>query len=333
MYLVRGGLRGPGDAAARGPAGGGQSAGLLLTEPIRGLADLTALLLAMPALLTAPRGDGHGVLVFPGLLAGDASTVPLRAFLRWLGYDVRGWDLGRNHGPTEAVLAGLPRAVLDHSERTGRPVSLIGWSLGGIYAREMARRHPRQVRQVITLGSPYAMHDPRQTYAYGPYQQFRLLARRRDRKLPSRRAAGPARQRAVHVGLLPLGRRGALAGVRGAGDGAAPERRGPVQPPRLRRGPGDALADRRPAGRPGGPAGPVPAAAGPATPLPAMSAAPWRSRPSPSRHRGRSPRRGERAATSATSTARCTGSNSGKRARPDGTARRSCSCTAWAART
>ena len=127
MYLVRGGLRGPGDAAPSDPAGGGRPAtGLLLTEPIRGLADVTALLLAAPALLAAPRGDGHGVLVFPGLLAGDASTVPLRAFLRWLGFDVRGWDLGRNRGPTEAVLDGLPRAVLDHAERTGRPVSLIG---------------------------------------------------------------------------------------------------------------------------------------------------------------------------------------------------------------
>ena len=113
MYLVRGGLWGPGDAS---DAGGGRPAtGLLLTEPIRGLADVTALLLAAPALAAAPRGDGHGVLVFPGLLAGDTSTMPLRAFLRWLGYDVRGWALGRNQGPTEAVLTGLPRAVLDHA--------------------------------------------------------------------------------------------------------------------------------------------------------------------------------------------------------------------------
>jgi pimeloyl-ACP methyl ester carboxylesterase len=180
MYLVRGGSRGTGDAAPPasddgGHPAGGPSAGLLLTEPIRGLADLVALLLAAPGLAAAPRGDGHGVLVFPGLLAGDSSTVPLRAFLRWLGYDVRGWDLGRNHGPSEAVLAGLPRALLDHAERTGRPVSLVGWSLGGIYAREVARRHPRQVRQVITLGSPFALHDPRQNHAHGPYRRLSFL--------------------------------------------------------------------------------------------------------------------------------------------------------------
>ena len=165
-YLVQGGPR---------SAAGGPSAGLLLTEPLRGLADLAALLLAAPGLAAAPRGDGHGVLVFPGLLAGDSSTGPLRGFLRWLGYDARGWDLGRNYGPTEAVLAGLPRALLDHAERTGRPVSLVGWSLGGVYAREMARRHPRQVRQVITLGSPYALTQPGQSHAHGPYQRLSFL--------------------------------------------------------------------------------------------------------------------------------------------------------------
>ena len=189
MYLVRGGSGGTGDAAPPasddgGHPAGGPSAGLLLTEPIRGLADLAALLLAAPGLAAAPRGDGHGVLVFPGLLAGDSSTVPLRVFLRWLGYDVRGWDLGRNHGPSEAVLAGLPRALLDHAMRTGRPVSLVGWSLGGIYAREMARRHPRQVRQVITLGSPFALHDPRQNHAHGPYRRLSFL-HAPGRKLPT----------------------------------------------------------------------------------------------------------------------------------------------------
>src|SRR5256714_14166224 len=106
MSLVRGGLRGPGNATSGNQSGGRPATGLLMTEPIRGLADLTALLLAAPALAAAPRGDGHGVLVFPGLLAGDTSTMPLRAFLRWLGYDVPGCALGRTPGPTEARLPG-----------------------------------------------------------------------------------------------------------------------------------------------------------------------------------------------------------------------------------
>ena len=172
MYLIRGESSETGDG---GPVATGPSTRLLLTEPIRGLADHAALLLATPMLAAAPRGDGHGVLVVPGLFASDSSTLPLRGFLRWLGYDVRGWDLGRNHGPTEAVLAGLPRAVLDHAERTGRPVSVIGWSLGGVYAREMARRYPRAVRQVITLGSPFALRDLRQSHAQRPFQRLRHL--------------------------------------------------------------------------------------------------------------------------------------------------------------
>jgi hypothetical protein len=156
-----------------GSAAAAPSAGLFITEPVRGLIDLAALLVAAPWLATAPRGDGHGVLVLPGLLASDTSTLPLRAYLGWLGYDVRGWDLGRNRGPTEEVLAGLPRALLTHARRTGRPVSLVGWSLGGIYARELARRHAKHIRQVITLGSPFALKDPRrESRVHGPYQRL-----------------------------------------------------------------------------------------------------------------------------------------------------------------
>jgi alpha/beta hydrolase fold len=154
----------------------GPSAGLFLTEPVRGLVDLAALLVAAPWLATAPRGDGHGVLVLPGLLATDTSTMPLRGYLGWLGYDVHGWDLGRNRGPTEEVLAGLPRALLAHARRTGRPVSLVGWSLGGIYARELARRHQKHIRRVITMGSPFAMHDAkRQSRVNAPYQRLSHL--------------------------------------------------------------------------------------------------------------------------------------------------------------
>ncbi len=171
MYVV-GEEAGPGGTA--GPVSG-PPAGLYFTEPARGLAGLAVLPLAAPWLARAPRGDGHGVLVVPGLLATDVSTALLRRFLRWLGYQVRGWDLGRNVGPTEAVLDGLPRALAALAGRTGGPVSVVGWSLGGIYARELARQHPGQVREVITLGSPFALIDPRQSRADGAYRRRRHL--------------------------------------------------------------------------------------------------------------------------------------------------------------
>jgi pimeloyl-ACP methyl ester carboxylesterase len=153
----------------------GPAAGLFLTEPARGIAGLAFLPLAAPWLATAPRGDGHGVLVVPGLLATDTSTALLRRFLGWLGYQVRGWDLGRNLGPTDAVLDGLPLALADLAARTGGPVSVVGWSLGGIYARELARQHPARVRDVITLGSPFTLTDPRQSRADGVYRRRRHL--------------------------------------------------------------------------------------------------------------------------------------------------------------
>jgi pimeloyl-ACP methyl ester carboxylesterase len=149
----------------------GPSIPLYLTEPARGLAELAFLPLAAGWLAAAPRGDGHAVLVLPGLLATDSSTGPLRRYLRWLGYDVHGWDLGRNVGPTDAVLDKLPRELADLARRSGGPVSVIGWSLGGIYGRELARAHPELVRQVITLGSPFTLVDSRQSRADGAYRR------------------------------------------------------------------------------------------------------------------------------------------------------------------
>jgi pimeloyl-ACP methyl ester carboxylesterase len=147
----------------------GPSIPLFLTEPARGLAGLAALPLAAAWLASAPRGDGHGVLVLPGLLASDASTTVLRRYAGWLGYDVHGWQLGRNVGPTDRVLDELPQELAGLADRAGGPVSIIGWSLGGIYARELAREHPRLTRQVISLGSPFALTDPRQSRANGAY--------------------------------------------------------------------------------------------------------------------------------------------------------------------
>src|ERR1700749_2228610 len=102
-------------ATTKAPGGAGPSIPLYLTEPARGLADLAFLPLAAGWLASAPRGDGHGVLVLPGLLASDMSTTLLRGFLRRLGYEVRGWNLGRNVGPTDAVLDGLPLALAAHA--------------------------------------------------------------------------------------------------------------------------------------------------------------------------------------------------------------------------
>jgi pimeloyl-ACP methyl ester carboxylesterase len=129
-------------------------AGLLLLEG-RAFLELVALLPAYPFLRRAPRGDGHPILVLPGFMASDFSTRTLRAFLRGLGYAAHGWKLGRNVGPSPEVAARMVERVQDIRRRYGRSVTLIGWSLGGIYARELARRFASDVRQVITLASPF----------------------------------------------------------------------------------------------------------------------------------------------------------------------------------
>jgi len=128
--------------------------GLLLLEG-RAFLELAALLPAYPVLRRAPRGDGHPVLVLPGFLAGDFSTRTLRAFLRDRGYGAHGWQLGRNLGPNPELIGRLVERVRGLRQRYDRKLTLIGWSLGGVYARELARSFPSDVRQVITLASPF----------------------------------------------------------------------------------------------------------------------------------------------------------------------------------
>ena len=134
-----------------------RAAVLAVTEPARTLLSGGALAAGLPLLQRAPRGEPHPVLVLPGLMASDLSTRVLRTWLRRLGYPVAGWALGRNRGPTEEVNRELPLLVDRLAQEHGTTVSIVGWSMGGIFARRLAQRAPRQVRQVISLGSPFGL--------------------------------------------------------------------------------------------------------------------------------------------------------------------------------
>ena len=128
---------------------------LAATEPARAAMSIASLLAGAPFLAFAPRGEPHPVLVLPGLMASDASTGLLRAWLRRMGYPVVGWELGRNRGPTQEIVEALPPLLERLATKHGLPVSIVGQSLGGIYARRLAVRAPHHVQQVITLGSPF----------------------------------------------------------------------------------------------------------------------------------------------------------------------------------
>jgi pimeloyl-ACP methyl ester carboxylesterase len=126
-------------------------------EAPRAAAEFALFAAAWPAAGLAPRGDGHGVLVLPGWLTGDAATTPLRGLLRRLGYTAYGWDLGRNLGRGHEP--ALRQRLHDVHAITGAPVSLVGISLGGVLARGLAREHPELVRRVVTLASPFRHYE------------------------------------------------------------------------------------------------------------------------------------------------------------------------------
>ncbi len=114
----------------------------------------------------APRGDGHPVLVLPGFSASDASTSLLRHFLDELGYVTYPWEHGRNRGMKDETVAHLQKSLATIFKRHGRKVSVIGQSLGGVFARQLAKAAPQQVRQVIMLGSPFTGHPLASTAAH-----------------------------------------------------------------------------------------------------------------------------------------------------------------------
>ncbi len=131
----------------------------LIKDACFGLTDAAALPAGALALSRVPKGDAHAVLVFPGFLSTDQPTWPLRWFLTRAGYRAFAWALGTNYGFSNDHPYDI-EALIEHRlkevfiESGDRRISLIGWSLGGVYAKELARRYPQLIRDVITLGSP-----------------------------------------------------------------------------------------------------------------------------------------------------------------------------------
>src|SRR3982074_3705767 len=135
----------------------------------RGILEVNTSLLLSPLLMRAPKGDGHPVLALPGFLASDLSMAPMRRYLKQLGYHTYAWKMGRNLGGIAHRRNALKSLLTEIHTTSGRKVSIVGWSLGGIYARDLALQMPDMVRFVITLGSPFA-NDVRATNATRLYE-------------------------------------------------------------------------------------------------------------------------------------------------------------------
>jgi len=149
------------------------SLAMALTEVPRAMTEMALLPMCSPRLFNAPRGDGHPVLLLPGFLTSDVSTYPLRNFLMALGYETFPWELGRNFGIKSVGQYGelIRERIEALANEAGRKVSLVGWSLGGIISRQMAREIPHHIRQVISLGSPFT-GDPRATNVTPIYEML-----------------------------------------------------------------------------------------------------------------------------------------------------------------
>lgn len=138
---------------------------LLASEPVKALLDLAGLarsevLPRSDDLKATPRGNGEPILVLPGLATADSSTAMLRRHLNLRGYSAHPWKRGLNRGPHEMTVEQWLEPVVRDVERLaaeqGQPVVLLGWSLGGLMAREISRLAPESTRAVLSLGSPFA---------------------------------------------------------------------------------------------------------------------------------------------------------------------------------
>jgi thioesterase domain-containing protein len=168
----------------------------LLAREWRTVGEYAAARRALRSMSSWPRGDGHPVLVLPGFLAGAPSTQFLRQVLRRLGYRAYDWRLGYNLGVRPGMIQRLPARLDDiRSRNDGRTVSVIGWSAGGIFARELARARPDDVRSVITLGSPIRGNQ-RATHAW---RMWRLLNRNSQARGVVTEAARIAREEPLRV--------------------------------------------------------------------------------------------------------------------------------------
>ena len=121
---------------------------------VRAFFEMASLPYSLPMLMQAPRGDGHPVLLLPGFMGSEGSLIALELFLRNRGYDVQTWGLGRNVGFRPGHASAIEQKIRYLHHETGRKVSLVGWSLGGVFALYGAHQASECVRNVITLGSP-----------------------------------------------------------------------------------------------------------------------------------------------------------------------------------
>ena len=137
---------------------------LALAEGWRAMLEASTLISTIPLLNTLPKGDGHPVYVLPGFMADSQSTGMLRRWLDRMGYDAISWGMGRNLGPRGDLQGRMVEAVQQVADHYGQPVSLIGQSLGGVFAREIAKALPDHVRQVVTLGAPFGQTSSNGTY-------------------------------------------------------------------------------------------------------------------------------------------------------------------------
>ena len=134
---------------------------------LRAPLEAMTLMATMPLLKKAPLGDGQPVLVIPGFMTGDGATYILRRYLKQQGLVAYPWEQGRNPGLRLEIYQNLEKRIDELYSRHGRAVSVVGWSLGGLYARVLGHKMPGKIRQVITLGSPFAINSSISTEEVG----------------------------------------------------------------------------------------------------------------------------------------------------------------------